>query len=167
METSATSSCQLWLPDRQKSYGGGRFIIIRKVNTHWSGIKVDTQLDAIIGFLTNYILSSLQQSRASRFDSYSAYYISLHSLIGKTRTDMRVRLSLQGWVVSTHKLTLAERNLPSLLRNIFLVIKNNQRTETITRVFYRMYVGWGTLLSMGSVFRDGTMGSNGLLLETG
>lgn len=29
-----------------------------------------------------------------RFDSYSAYYISLHSLIGKTWTDMRVRLSL-------------------------------------------------------------------------
>ena len=42
METSATSSCWLWLPDRQKSYGGSRFIIIRKVNTHWSGIKVDT-----------------------------------------------------------------------------------------------------------------------------
>lgn len=123
METSATSSCQLWLPDRQKSYGGSRFIIIRKVNTHWSGIKVDTQLDAIIGFLTNYILSSLQQSRASRFDSYSAYYISLHSLIGKTRTDMRVRLSLQGWVVSTHKLTFAERNLPSLLRTSFWLSK--------------------------------------------
>ena len=51
--------------------------------------------------------------------------------------------------------TLADRNLPILLRNIFLVIKNNQRMETITRVFYRMYVGWGTLLSMGSVFRDG------------
>ena len=123
METSATSSCQLWLPDGRKSYGGGRFIVIRKVNTHWSGIKVDTQLDAIIGFLTNYILSSLQQSRASRFDSYSAYYISLHSLIGKTRTDMRVRLSLQGWVVSTHKLTFAERNLPSLLRTSFWLSK--------------------------------------------
>lgn len=66
------------------------------------------------------------------------------------------------------KLTPAERNLLHLLRNIFLIIKkNNQRMETITRVFYRMYVGWGTLLSMGSVFRDGTMGSNGLVLETG
>lgn len=51
--------------------------------------------------------------------------------------------------------TLAERNLPILLRNIFLIIKNNQRMETITRVFYRMYVGWETLLSTGSVFRDG------------
>ena len=28
--------------------------------------------------------------------------------------------------------TLAERNLPILLRDIFLVIKNNQRMETIT-----------------------------------
>lgn len=27
--------------------------------------------------------------------------------------------------------------------------------ETITRAFYRMYVGWGTLLSMESMFRDG------------
>ena len=29
--------------------------------------------------------------------------------------------------------------------------------ETITRAFYRMYVGWGTLLSMESVFRDGNL----------
>ena len=51
--------------------------------------KAAPQVIVGCGYLTDENLM-----RASRFDSYSAYYISLHSLIGKTRTDMRVRLSL-------------------------------------------------------------------------